>query len=102
MPRKPRREEAGAVHHVYARGVNRRVIFVDDSDRERYLELLGYVVGEWRWECFAYCLMPNHVHLLVRTLEPNLGLGMQRIHSLYAQGFNERHGRIGHLFQDRY
>jgi REP-associated tyrosine transposase len=102
MPRKPRYEEAGAVHHVYARGVNRRSIFEDDQDRHRYLDLVGYVVRKWMWDCLAYCLMGNHVHLLVRTREPNLGRGMQRLHSLYAQGFNEEHARIGHLFQDRY
>src|SRR4051794_8307947 len=102
MPRKPRHEEAGAVHHVYARGVNRRTIFEDDFDRHVYLDLLGYVVREWRWECFSYCLMTNHIHLLVRTPEPNLGTGMRRLHSLYAAGFNERHVRVGHLFQGRY
>jgi putative transposase len=102
MPRRPRYEEAGAVHHVYARGVNRRTIYEDEQDRHVYLDLLGYIVREWRWDCLAYCLMTNHVHLLVRTREPNLGEGMQRLHSLYAQGFNQRHGRVGHLFQDRY
>jgi putative transposase len=102
MPRKPRHEAAGAIHHVYARGVNRCTIFLDESDRHIYLDLLGYVVRRWKWDCFAYCLMTNHVHLLVRTPEPSLGLGMQHLHSFYAQGFNQRHGRIGHLFQDRY
>jgi REP element-mobilizing transposase RayT len=102
MPRKPRYEEAGAIHHVYARGVNRRTIFEDDFDRRTYLHIFGWVVREWKWECLAFCLMSNHVHLLVRTVEPTLGVGMQRLHSLYAQGFNERHARIGHLFQGRY
>lgn len=67
-----------------------------------YLDLLGYVVRGWQWDLFAYCLMDNHVHLLVRTPEPNLGIGMQRCHSMYAQEFNERHARVGHLFQSRY
>ena len=102
MPRKPRYEEAGAIHHVYARGVNRRKLFENDFDRSTYLSTLAQVVRGWRWQCFTYCLMDNHVHLLVRTAEPNLGSGMQRLHSLYAQGFNERHGRLGHLFQGRY
>ena len=59
----------------------------------------------WRirnWRCLAYCLMPNHVHLLVETPGANLGIGMQWLHGLYAQTFNERHGRSGHLFQGRY
>lgn len=60
------------------------------------------MVVEWRWDCLSYCLMTNHIHLLVRTSEPNLGHGMQQLHSPYAQGFNLRYGRVGHLFQDRF
>ena len=75
---------------------------MDDHDRYRYLDLLGDVVRERKWDCFGYCLMDNHVHLLIRTPEPDLGRGIQRVHSLFAQGFNERHGRIGHLFQGRF
>ena len=102
MPRKAREEEAGAVHHVYARGNDRRPIYLDDVDRERYLRMLGFIVVRQRWRCLAYCLMENHVHLLIETPEPNLGSGMRAFHSLYAQTFNERHARVGHLFQGRY
>jgi putative transposase len=102
MPRKPREEEAGAVHHVYARGNDRRAIYLDDDDRQRYLRMLGVIVVRQRWRCLAYCLMDNHVHLLIETPEPNLGAGMGAFHSLYAQTFNERHGTVGHLFQGRY
>lgn len=102
MPRRPRYESAGAVHHVYNRGVDRCAIFVDDSDRERYVDLLGYAAREARWEVLAFCLMPNHVHLVVRTAEPTLGIGMHRLHMLYAMHFNDRHVRLGHLFQSRY
>jgi REP-associated tyrosine transposase len=102
MPRKPRTEEPGAIHHVFARGNDRRTVFIDDADRRRYLEVLGTVVRRQRWLCLSYCLMDNHVHLLIETPEPNLGAGMQRLHGLYAQDFNERHGRSGHVFQGRY
>jgi REP element-mobilizing transposase RayT len=102
MPRKARYEAPGAVHHVYARGVDRCAIFRDDQDRWAYLDLLAEVVQRWKWDCLAYCLMGNHVHLLVRTPDPTLGRGIHRLHSFYAQDFNARHGRIGHLFQDRY
>jgi putative transposase len=102
MPRKPRHEEAGAVHHVFARGVERRDIFLTTYDREAYLGLLGFAVVECGWNCLAYCLMTNHVHLLIETPEPNLARGIHRAHGMYAQGFNERYGRVGHLFQDRY
>lgn len=90
------------MHHVYARGNDRCDIFRDDVDRESYLATLAYVVRRLRWSCLAYCLMRNHVHLLIETSEPNLGRGMHRLHSLYARHFNDRHGRTGHLFQERY
>ena len=102
MPRPPRQEEAGAIHHVFARGVVKRPIYLDDEDRVRYLALLREVVRRFGWECLSYCLMGNHVHLLVRTPEPNLGAGMQALHGRYAASFNQRHGLSGHVFQGRY
>jgi REP element-mobilizing transposase RayT len=102
MPRRPRLEEAGAIHHVFARGIAQREIYVDAADRVFYLELLEWVVDHTGWRCFAYCLMDNHVHLLVQTPEPNLGFGMHRLHGDYARAFNRRHGRSGHVFQGRY
>jgi REP element-mobilizing transposase RayT len=102
MPRKPREDVAGAIHHVYARGNNQRRIFLDDRDRRRYLVLLEHVVRAKRWLCLAYCLMDNHVHLLVETPEPNLGAGMQLLHGLYGCAHNKRHGCSGHVFQGRF
>ena len=90
------------IHHVYARGNDRRAIFRSDADREDYLLLLGQVVQRLRWQCLAYCLMDNHVHLLVEIPEANLGAGMQRLHGLYGLSFNERHGHTGHVFEGRY
>jgi putative transposase len=87
---------------VYARGNDRRRIFGGDRDRREYLRLLGRIVERHAWLCLAYCLMDNHVHLLLETPEPNLDVGMRRFHGTYAQEFNERHGRSGHLFQGRY
>jgi REP element-mobilizing transposase RayT len=102
VPRKLREEFPDAVHHAYARGVNRVVIFLDDEDRERYLALLGQAVERHGWHCLAFCLMHNHVHLLVKTPAADLGRGIQRLHGVYAQYFNRRHGRSGHLFQGRF
>ena len=102
MPRKPREDFAGAIQHVYARGNNQRRIFLDDHDRRRYLRLLGHVVRAKRWRCLAYCLMDNHVHLLIETPEPNLGAGMQLLHGLYGWAHNKRHGTSGHVFQGRF
>jgi putative transposase len=99
-----RNEEPGAIHHAFARGVNRRDLFLDEEDYRRYLRMLAQVVDRYGWVVLQFCLMPNHVHLLVETPEPNLGAGMQWLHSLYATTFNERHGRRGegHAFQGPY
>lgn len=102
MPRQLREEVEDGIFHVYARGNAKQAIFLDDFDRLTYLRLLGATVEKRNWRCLAYCLMENHVHLLLETPDANLGVGMQAFHSLYAQTFNERHGRVGHLFQGRY
>lgn len=102
MGRAPRNDVPGAIVHVFARGNNRRNIFEDDEDRLRYLSLLGGEVVERRWRCLGYCLMTNHVHLVIETPEGGLGRGMCRAHGLYARSFNVRHGRTNHLFGARY
>lgn len=102
MPRKPREEAEDAIHHVYSRGNRRQAIFFDDTDRVTYLAHLARVIARKRWRCLAYCLMSNHMHLLIQTPGADLGIGMQRLQSVYAQTFNERHGIDGHLFQGRY
>ena len=102
MARRLREEVEGGIFHVFARGNGKQAIYLDDEDRHTYLRMLGAVVAKRNWRCLAYCLMPNHVHLLVETPGANLGIGMQWLHGLYAQTFNERHGRSGHLFQGRY
>jgi putative transposase len=102
MARRPREEFEGAVHHVFARGNDRRLIVLDDADRRRYLAMLAAVIDRMHWYCLAYCLMDNHVHLLIETPLANLARGVQRLHGEYARSFNERHGTSGHLFQGRY
>ena len=102
MPRPLRPELAGGIHHVFSRGAAKQTIFIDDLDRRRYLSLLARVVSRMSWRCLAYCLMGNHMHLLVETPEPNLGRGMQRLHGAYAQAFNRRHEAAGHVFGARF
>src|SRR5687768_3109849 len=102
MPRELREEAEGAIHHVYARGNRSAEVFVDDRDRRRYLRLLARAVRKQEWVCLSYCLMSNHIHLLVETPRPNLGIGMQRLHGDYALAFNKRHSLAGHVFQGRY
>ncbi len=87
---------------MYARGNGRQLIYLDDGDRVAYLGMLARVVGHREWRCLSYCLMGNHVHLLIETPLPNLAAGMQWLHGRFAEQFNARHGRSGHLFQGRY
>lgn len=102
VPRRPREEVEGGVFHVYARGNDQRVIFRDDVDRRAYLRTLRCAAEDRGWRLLAYCLMDNHVHLLIVTPRPNLGDGMRWLHGTYAGRFNRRHDRSGHLFQGRY
>jgi putative transposase len=102
VARKPRDEIGGGLFHVYARGNDKGIIYRDDADRDTYLRVLGGTVRHFRWRLLAYCLMPNHVHLLVQTPGANLGDGMRRLHGSYVQRFHSRHGTCGHLFQGRF
>ena len=98
MPRHPRQEAPGAIHHVVAQGNNRQAIVTDDCDRAALLRSLSDTASRFRWSCHAYCLMTTHLHLVVETRDPNLGHGMGRLLGGYARWFNRRHGRVGHLF----
>lgn len=102
MARQLRNEFPGAVYHVLSRGNAREMLFVDEDDERKYLRTIERVVADCRWICHAYCLMPNHVHLVLETPKPNLAAGMRRLNSTYAQAFNARRDRIGHVFQGRY
>ncbi len=93
---------AGGTYHVWARRVEHTELFVDRLDYERYVELLEETVEEFRWILLSFCLMPNHIHLLLQLQEPNLAAGMQKLHLNYVLWFNRRHGREGHLFERRY
>jgi len=102
VPRKPRQEVEGGLFHVFARGNNKQLIYRDDVDRQTYVRMLRRTVTKCGWRLLAYCLMENHLHLLLQTPSPNLGDGMRGLHGLYAQVFNARHGCSGHVFQGRY
>ncbi len=100
---RPRRIEfEGGVYHVIARGNERRAIFRDAHDRQKYLDRLGVYSERLEFLVHAYCLMPNHIHLALRTGRVPLSRIMLALHGSYAQDFNRRHQRIGHLFQGRY
>jgi len=90
------------LYHVTARGNAGQTIYLNDKDRRRFLELYAEVSDRLRWLCHAYCLMRNHYHFVIETSAANLSKGMQQLNSSYAQWFNRRHNRHGHLFQGRF
>lgn len=90
------------IYHVTTRGVARQAISRDDADRRLFLALLAKATRRTDWVCHAFCLMPNHHHLIVETHQDLLSVGLRLLNGLYAQAFNERHERSGHLFGDRY
>jgi len=102
MARRLRIQFPGAIYHVTARGVERRRIFVDDVDRTRFLTQLGATTRECHVRLYLYCLMANHVHLVLETELPNLSQFMHKLETAYAVYFNLRHRRAGHLMQGRY
>ncbi len=102
MPRKARIDAPGALHHVMARGIDRRGIFRDDVDREDFLERLENILHESQTSCYAWGLVGNHFHLLLKTGNVPIATVMRRLLTGYAIRFNRRHERNGHLFQNRY
>jgi REP element-mobilizing transposase RayT len=102
MPRMPRRDAPGALHHVTLRGVGQCDVFVDDEDRAFLFDRISVVGGECGASILAFAFMSNHVHLVIETGPTALSKLMQRITTAYALYFNRRHGRVGHLFQNRY
>jgi putative transposase len=102
MPRQPRLDASGLLQHVMARGIEGRAIFKDDKDRKAFLNRLAEILEETQTQCFAWSLIPNHFHLLLRTGLTPLSKVMRRLMTGYAVTFNKRHKRIGHLFQNRY
>ena len=102
MARKLRIEYAGAIYHVMNRGDRRELIFMDDADRQRFVETLGEVCAKTGWQVHAYVLMPNHFHWVVETPQPNLVAGMKWLLGTYTNRFNRCHKLFGHLFCGRY
>lgn len=102
MSRPLRLDHAGALWHVTSRGNERREVFLDDQDRREFLRLLGRSVELFGWKLYAWVLMSNHYHLFVGTPEATLSRGMRQLNGDFAQHFNRRHGRDGHVFQGRF
>jgi REP element-mobilizing transposase RayT len=102
MPRQARLDTPGVLQHVMARGIERRKIFWDDKDRSLFLERLAIILEETQTQCYAWALIPNHFHILLRIGTTPLSKVMRRLMTGYAVNFNLRHRRAGHLFQNRY
>ena len=102
MPRTKRLDWKNAVHHVIARGIEKGSIFKDDMDRKRFISRLEKCVDQTGITVYAWALMPNHVHFLLRTGDIPLAKFMQKLLTGHANYFNKKYDRAGHLFQNRY
>lgn len=102
MARPLRLELAGGLYHVTSRGDRREDIYLDDADRLAWLEVFAQTCKRFNWVCHAWCLMDNHYHIVVETIEGNLAQGMRHLNGVYTQTFNRTHKRVGHVFQGRY
>ncbi len=102
VARKLRVQYPGALYHVMNRGDRREPIFRDDADHQSFLATLGEVCVKTGWQVHAYCLMPNHFHLVVETPQANLVAGMKWFLGTYTSRFNRRHKLFGHVFSGRY
>lgn len=102
MARKPREKSSSGIYHVILRGVNRQSIFEDDEDRLKLLEVLAKCKAISQCRIFAYCLMANHVHILLQEVREPVSMMIQRVSSSYVIWYNGKHDRCGHLFQERF
>ncbi|MFZ5647823.1 MAG: REP-associated tyrosine transposase [Bacillota bacterium] len=102
MPRYARKQSKSGIYHIIIRGNERKEIFYDDDDRIRFLETLNKMKADGNYDIYAYCLMNNHVHLLIKEGKDSLQRSMKRICVSYVYYFNNKYQRIGHLFQDRF
>ncbi len=102
MPRQARLDFPGTLHHVMVRGIERKKIVADDGDRKSFISRIGKVALETGTVIYAWTLMTNHAHILLRSGKDGLSQFMRRLLTGYAVAYNLRHGRYGHLFQNRY
>ncbi len=102
MPRKAREKSSTGIYHIMVRGINRQCIFEDEEDHIKFLQVLEKYKEICRYEIYAYCLMGNHVHLLLKTREEPLEQIMRRLCACYVYWYNTKYDRVGNLFQDRF
>ncbi|MCH5586550.1 transposase [Shimazuella sp. AN120528] len=102
MPRYRREKSESGVYHIMVRGIDRMSIFQEEEDYKQYLETLLRFKKSNNYELCAYCLMSNHVHLLIKEVDETIERLMKRLGVSYVYYFNRKYNRVGHLFQDRY
>ena len=102
MPRLPRQKSDSGIYHIMLRGINQQVIFEDDEDYFKFVETLENYKAVSGYKVFAYCLMSNHIHLLIKVEKEDLDKIIKRIGGSYVYWYNWKYKRSGHLFQDRF
>jgi REP element-mobilizing transposase RayT len=102
LPRSARRISKTGIYHIMLRGINRQAIFADDEDIQRLLETIIKYKEICKYEVYAYCIMSNHVHLLLKETEDTISNVVKRISGSYVFWYNKKYERCGHLFQERY
>jgi REP element-mobilizing transposase RayT len=102
MSRKARQLSSTKIYHVIIRGNRKEDIFLEDEDKRRFIKILKKIKQKDEYELYAFCLMNNHVHLLIKEKNEHISRIMKRINISYVNYFNQKYQQIGHLFQDRY
>lgn len=102
MPRKARQQSSLHIHHIILRGINQQIIFEDVYDYLEFINIMKFYKQSCNFKLYAYCLMNNHVHLLLEESTVPLDIIMKRIEVKFVRWYNCKYQRIGHLFQDRY
>lgn len=102
MPRQKRKLGLSKIYHITARGNEKKDIFLDDEDKNKFIRIITNKKKKNEYTLFAYCLMSNHLHLLLKEEEDNISRVMRRINTAYAYYFNKKYNRVGHVFQDRF
>ncbi len=102
MARTARRRSETGIYHVMLKGIDGRSIFLDDEDKDKFIEIIINVKEAYRFALYGYCLMDNHVHLLIQELDEYIGTTIKRITVSYVHWHNNKYGRTGHLYQNRF
>ena len=102
MPRQKRKLGLSKIYHVIARGNERKEIFLDDEDKNKFIQIITNKKKKNEYTLYAYCLMNNHLHLLFKEEKDNISRAMRRINTAYAYYFNKKYNRVGHVFQNRF